>query len=178
MQSPIHRRNISRRLGWVLHVRRRVGEPRCSLLAFVPTSVANAATPASSPVETLPCGCPVRHGAQQRLPNRVARVGGRDFVLTATVGYVISTPVFPALLNRCPLHCRCDSGRQWHQLADARHPCAAVRQNRIMSEASAFPCRPLPTSVNPPPNLTVNRTRRFIPSCWRTSARRAGYLQR
>jgi len=178
MQSPIHRRNISRRLGWVLHVRRRVGEPRCSLLAFVPTSVANAATPASSPVETLLCACPVRHGAQERLPNRLARIGGRDSFCDAKVGYVILTPVSRALLNSCRLHCRCGSRRRWHQLADARHSCAAVRQNRIMSEASTFPCRPVPTSVNPPPNLTVNRTRRFIPSCWRTSARRAGYLQR
>jgi hypothetical protein len=28
------------------------------------------------------------------------------------------------------------------------------------------------------PNLTVNRTRRHVPSCSRTSARRAGYLRR
>jgi hypothetical protein len=28
------------------------------------------------------------------------------------------------------------------------------------------------------PNPAVNRTRRFMPSTWRTSARRAGYLRR
>jgi hypothetical protein len=33
-----------------------------------------------------------------------------------------------------------------------------------------------PSAVRP--NLMVNRTRRFIPSFWRASARRAGYLQR